>query len=166
MSHQHTGLILVDPPIITMEQKEDPTTQRCIYSHHFLKAKVVPIKISHHAPYQGGYIDFILVKDTSQSNYTGPSRTSLFDDLIYYHNQLNQAPSSPPTFDTAVYFLKKVIAGIWMNSIAYVGASVSSLEYAVEHSRKHSPSSPPIDDKTTSYGGLECLEKNVFHIYG
>jgi hypothetical protein len=126
---------------------------------------MVSIAISHHAPYQGGYIDFIPVKDTSHSNYTGPPRTSLFDDLIYYHNLPNPAPTSLPTPDTAVYFLKKIIAGIWMNSIAYVGTSVSSLEYAVEQSRKHSPSSPPIDGKTTSYGGLEWLEKNLFHIY-
>jgi hypothetical protein len=149
-----------------MEQKGDTMTQRLIYSHDFLKNKMVSIAISHHAPYQGGYIDFLPVKDTSHSNYTGPPRTSLCDDLIYYHNQLNPAPTSLPTPDTAVYFLKKIIAGIWMNSIAYVGTSVSSLEYAVEQSRKHSPSSPPIDGKTTSYGGLEWLEKNLFHIYG
>jgi hypothetical protein len=127
---------------------------------------MVPIDISHHAPYQGGYIDFTPLKGTNESDYTGPPRTSLFDDLICYHNQPKISPSSLPNPDTAVFFLKNIIAGIWMNSIAYVGLSVSSLEYAVEKSRKHSPSSAPTDDKKTSYGGLEWLEKNLFHTYG
>jgi hypothetical protein len=137
-----------------------------IYSHDFSKNKMVPINISHHAPYQGGYIDFIPVKHTIKSECLGPLRISLFDDLIFYHNQLDPTPSSLLTPDKAVLFLKNIIAGIWMNSIAYVGASVSVLEYAVEQSRKNSPSSAPINDNITSYGGLEWLEKNIFHIYG
>jgi hypothetical protein len=127
---------------------------------------MVPIAISHQAPYQGSYIDFIPVGDDSHSNYTGSTRASLFDDLIYYHSQLNPAASPlPTTLNTAVYPLKMIIVGIWMNSIAYVGTSVSSLEYAVEQLRKHSPSSPPIDGNTTSYGGLEWLKKSLYHIY-
>lgn len=126
---------------------------------------MVRIDVSHHAPYQGGYIDFSPVNGIDISKYTGPPRTSLFDDLVYYHTQPNlAAQSSLHTFDTAVFFPQNIIAGIWMNSIAYVGSSVSTLEYAVEQSRKHSPSII-INNKITSYGGLEWLGKNLFHIY-
>jgi hypothetical protein len=148
-----------------MDKEGQTTKPSFIFSHNFLKNEMIPIEISHHAAYQGGYIDFLPVEDTNVSNYTGPPRTSLFDDLIYYHNQPNPTPSSMTTPETAVFFLKRIIAGTWMNSIAYVGMSVSSLEYAVERSRKHSPSATPKNDKITSYGGLEWLEKNLFHIY-
>jgi hypothetical protein len=161
------GLILVDPPIVLTDKDGNKIGPSIIYSHDFTNKKMVEINISHHAPYQGGYVDFlpVPVKDTDMFNYEGPPRNSLFDDLIYYHTQPNPSPTSLPTPDKAVVLLKKIVAGIWMNSIAYIGTSISSLELAVEKSRKHSPSSTPPDDKTTSYRGLEWLENNLFHIY-
>ncbi|PMD41160.1 hypothetical protein L207DRAFT_527819 [Hyaloscypha variabilis F] len=161
------ALILVDPPLVQLNKDGHAIAHPFIYSHGFLKNQMVQLKLDHHAPYQGGYIDFIRAKASSEPTYTGPSRKSLFDDLIYYHKLAKHNPASDklPFPDTAVFFLKNIVAGIWMNSIAYVGTSVLSLVYAVERSRKHLSSSQPTDNKITTYGGFEWLEKNLFHIY-
>lgn len=125
---------------------------------------MVQVNVSHTAPYQGGYIDFLPMKDILKPDYTGPPRTSLFDDLVYYHTQSDLSPSLDDTCP-GTFFLKNIVAGIWMNSIAYISMSVTMIEYALEKARKDSPASTTEDDKT-SYGGLEWLEKNLFHIYG
>jgi hypothetical protein len=125
---------------------------------------MVPMDLFCHEPWQGGYVDFVPMKDTNMSDYTGPPRTSLFDDLIYYHNQPNLAPSSLPAPDVATFFLKRIIAGIWMNSISYIAMSVASLEYATAQVRKRSPSSTSHGDKMTAYDGLEWLRKNLPHV--
>lgn len=151
--------MLVDPPIGST-----------IYAHDLSSNVMIPIQITHQAPYQGGYIDFIPIKDITEANYCGPPRTSLFDDLIYYHTtRSNSIPSTQTNIDIATFFLKKIIAGLWMNAIGYVGTSVSILEYAVEQSRVHATKpgalgSNPV--KASTYGGLEWLEEHLFHIYG
>jgi len=126
---------------------------------------MVPIDLFCHELWQGGYIDFVAAKNINTSTYTGPPRTSLFDDLIYYHSQPNLAPNLILTPDGGPFILKSIIGGIWINSISYIGMSVTSLEYAIEQARKKSPSSISTSDKLTSYDGLEWLEKNLSHVY-
>lgn len=126
---------------------------------------MVPMELFCHEPWQGGYIDFVPMKDTNMSNYSGPPRTSLFDDLIYYHSQQNLVPNSLSGLDIATFFLERIIAGVWMNSISYIGMSIASLAYAVEQARKLSPSSSPPKEKIRSYDGVEWLEKNFSHVY-
>lgn len=112
-------------------------------------------------PYQGGYTDFNVFNYKTTTRYTGPPRTSLYDDLIYYH--LQDQSIRPIKLEDAPLLLKRILAGHWMTSVAYIETSVSVLEFAVEQSRENRSSDGA--NQSPSYRGLQWLEEQLFHIY-
>ncbi|RDW65615.1 hypothetical protein BP5796_10307 [Coleophoma crateriformis] len=147
------ALILVDPGI-----------KNTVYAHNMSKATMKPIAISQQTPYQGGYIDFLPMRHKSSPSYTAPPRTSIFDDLIFYHG-LNYASldslEAPFIPDAADSFLRSIVAGMWMNTIAYVSTSISVLEYAIQQSKGKST----VKAKLHSYSGLNWLDEYLLHIH-
>ncbi|KFX93732.1 hypothetical protein V490_04723 [Pseudogymnoascus sp. VKM F-3557] len=144
------ALILVDPPI-----------GDTIYVHNKTGPPPIPLSIAKQMPYQGGYTDFNVFNYKTTTRYTGPPRTSLYDDLIYYH--LQDQSIRPIKLEDAPLLLKRILAGHWMTSVAYIETSVSVLEFAVEQSRENRSGDGA--NQSPSYRGLQWLEEQLFHIY-
>ncbi|KFY82568.1 hypothetical protein V500_10459 [Pseudogymnoascus sp. VKM F-4518 (FW-2643)] len=146
----YDALILVDPPIGAN-----------IYVHNAMGSSPIPLSIDVQWPYQGGYTDFNTLNYKTTTSYNDPPRTSLYDDLIYYH--LQDQAIRPTKVEEAPLLLKRILAGHWMTSVAYIETSVSILEIAVAQSRENNS-----DDgaSTPPYRGLKWLEEQLFHIYG
>lgn len=144
------ALILVDPPI-----------GATIYVHNATGSSLIPLSIDVQRPYQGGYTDFNALNYKTTTSYSGPPRTSLYDDLIHYH--LQDQVTRPTKVEEAPLLLKRILAGHWMTSVAYIETSVSVLEFAVEQSRENNSNDSA--SGSPSYRGLEWLEEQLFHIY-
>lgn len=144
------ALILVDPPIGAK-----------IYVHNAMRSSPIPLSIDVQWPYQGGYTDFNALNYKATTSYNGPPRTSLYDDLIYYH--LQDQVIRPTKVEEAPLLLKRILDGHWMTSVACIETSVSILEFAVEQSRENNSDNGA--SRSPSYRGLKWLEEQLFHIY-
>ena len=126
----HQGLILVDPPV-----------------GEFIKigkASNKEIRPCQNNLYQGGYVDispFPCALDLAEDweSQPGPSRESLFDDILFYWKHIDRFPNlrssifESPTgfFDGASFFLKSIIAANWMQFLVYFDEIIDRLEYAL-----------------------------------
>lgn len=118
-------------------------------------------------PYQGGYTDFNVLNYMSTTHYNGPPRTSLYDDLIFYHLHEEVRPDTYLTkVEEVPCLLKRIVAGHWMTSIAYMETSISILEFAVEQSRESNTDNVTNPtSNSSSYRGLKWLEEHLSHLY-
>lgn len=126
----HQGLILVDPPV-----------------GEFIKigkATEKEIRPCQNNLYQGGYVDIspfpcALDLDKDWESQPGPSRESLFDDILFYWNHIDRFPNLHSSiiegpagfFDGASFFLKSIIAANWMQFLVYFDEIIDRLEYAL-----------------------------------
>ncbi|KIW31912.1 uncharacterized protein PV07_03499 [Cladophialophora immunda] len=124
------GLILVDPPV-----------------GQFIKigkAAEKEIRPCQSSLYQGGYVDIspfpcALDLDRDWESQPGPTRESLFDDILFYWNHMDRFPNlhssileSPAGFfDGASFFLKSIIAANWMQFLVYFDEIIDRLEYSL-----------------------------------
>ena len=94
--------------------------------------------------YQGGYVDispFPCVPDVDKGwePQPGPSRESIFDDILFYWNHTDRFPNlhshvikDPAGFvDGTSFFLKSIIAANWMQFLVYFDEIIDRLEYAL-----------------------------------
>lgn len=81
-----------------------------------------------------GYEDFLDPPSfhAPTTNWSGPSRVALFDDLIYYWSA-----DSPPGFDAKhlcllnlAYYPLKIVAGEWVKYAAVMSSSIKEYEYS------------------------------------
>jgi len=94
--------------------------------------------------YQGGYVDISPFPcapgiDQGREPQSGPSRESMFDDILFYWNHTNRFPNlhshiiKDPVgfFDGTSFFLKSIIAANWMQFLVYFDEIIDRLEYAL-----------------------------------
>jgi len=87
-------------------------------------------------PYQGGYPDFIKYNSLDEATATrGPPRSSIFDDLCYYHTCHGNLVTVDGNPKSATLFLQKIVASHYMVLAEYNRGSLSSLEWLL--SRRH-----------------------------
>ncbi|KFY14792.1 hypothetical protein V492_02411 [Pseudogymnoascus sp. VKM F-4246] len=93
-----------------------------------------------HAPFQGGYLDFIEYPEEgtpAASKFLkrkGPPRTSALEDMCFYwmnHGDLVPIGSDP---SISTIFLKKIIASHWMHYAEYTTSSAHSSIYHMSRS--------------------------------
>src|SRR5580698_7895318 len=104
----------------------DPPVGRAVYA---TKSKNNPIRVDCQL-FQGGYNDFLACTSTAANGkdgswITGPPRTSMFDDIIYYWTRRSErnAPVDKPI--EAAFYAKKIVAAAWMNGLEYIRKAVS-----------------------------------------
>lgn len=116
------GVILVDPPITETFTFKDKGPSK---AHSLTVSSEL---------YMKGYEDFLDPPSyhALSTNWSGPNRKSLFDDLIYYW-----AAASPPGFcakDACLlnlaYFPLKIAAGEWVKYVAVMSSSIKEYEYS------------------------------------
>ncbi|RDW59922.1 hypothetical protein BP6252_13009 [Coleophoma cylindrospora] len=141
----------------------DPAIKGTIYADNMSKGTMSPIEIFQQTPYQGGYVDFLPMRYKNSPSYTGPPRKSIFDDLIFYHglDHPQDSPGAPIIPQAADFFLKSIVAGMWVNTIAYVTTSISVLEYAIQQSKGRST----VGENIHSYSQLNWLDEHLLHIH-
>jgi hypothetical protein len=95
--------------------------------------------------YQGGYVDIspfpcALDLDKDWEPQPGPSRESMFDDILFYWNHTDRFRNLQSSiieggpagfFDGASFFLKSIIAANWMQFLVYFDEIIDRLEYAL-----------------------------------
>ena len=83
-----------------------------------------------YSPFQGGYADFIVYPDLdSAKNTSGPSRKSLFDDLLYYFSHHSSCLTITTQPASCMMFFKKIMASHFMILSEYYRGVLSHLEW-------------------------------------
>jgi hypothetical protein len=81
-------------------------------------------------PFQGGYNDFINYDSLEKATATsGPPRSSMFDDLCYYHKKHADLVKTDDNPHSVAVFLKKIIASHYMLLAEYNHALLEHLEW-------------------------------------
>src|SRR5277367_140523 len=81
-------------------------------------------------PFQGGYNDFINYDSLEKAAATsGPPRSSMFDDLCYYHEKHADLVKTDDNPHSVAVFLKKIIASHYMLLAEYNHALLEHLEW-------------------------------------
>lgn len=118
------GVVLVDPPIgskyYTVKSREKQVLHLNIQSTLFL----------------GGYEDFLDPPQITDKSHCppGPSRTGLFDDLLYYwqREQPKIFNSKTPTLVELAYYPIRIVASEWVSYLTVMHHNIKQYEYTVE----------------------------------
>ncbi|KAH7378558.1 hypothetical protein BKA64DRAFT_585538, partial [Cadophora sp. MPI-SDFR-AT-0126] len=133
-------VILTDPPV------REVTHTRGLQVSHMCST-----------PFQGGYLDFIPLAFPLPDMRTGPPRTSMHDDLIYYwktHYSAFESLSSPRV---AALFPQKITASHYMQLLCWVGAIISTHEWRL--SRKNDLSAMKIQYVEEQWSDIQALNR-------
>lgn len=108
------------------------------------KSSPKEIRPCHSKLYRGGYVDISPFPcdpdfDRSRSLQPGPSRESIFDDILFYWHNASRFPNlhsyilkdAVSFVEGTSFFLNRVIASNWMQFIVYFDEVIDRLEYAL-----------------------------------
>jgi hypothetical protein len=108
-------------------------------------------------PFQGGYLDFIPSSSRSLKAPSGPPRTSLRDDLVYYWNtHYSLIPSLSVPSDTTL-FPRKIIASHYMLLLTSIRSVLSSQEWQL--SRRDDLSAMQINYVEAQWSDIQALNR-------
>lgn len=89
-------------------------------------------------PFQGGYEDFLQRPSVSDNDPSGPARSSLLEDLVYYWIR-----ERPPTFNptnpdllSLAYYPLKIVAAEWVCYVEVLRHRIKQYEYSTEKSEE------------------------------
>jgi hypothetical protein len=118
---EYEALIITDPPL-PHTPGDGNSDERIVLKGNSKTAREVIMRVT---LYQDGYLDFL--EPWLVDRATGPPRSSMMDDLIFYWTT-HEEPGISKTPLAATIFMQKIIASNYMILLGYLEACLNELE--------------------------------------